>query len=87
VAKAMRRACNAAGIADLASHDLRRTMSSWLAENGTSDSTLDKLLAHAPRGVTRKHYVVATFDREMREALEKWTAHLTLTVGGAAAAG
>jgi integrase len=47
----------AAGLAGVRSHDLRRTFASAAAEEGYSDATVGELLGHARRGVTARHYI------------------------------
>jgi site-specific recombinase XerD len=48
---------DAAGLADVRSHDLRRTFASIAADMGYGDATIAELLGHARRGVTERHYV------------------------------
>ncbi len=64
-------------------HDLRRTAATMLAQLGTIEETLRKLLNHksGSTGVT------AIYDRadrgeDVRDVLEKWGAKLERTVGG-----
>lgn len=58
------------------SHDLRRTMATQLGELGVADETIERILNHAPRSVTRRHYNLARYAVPMREALDAWSAHL-----------
>jgi integrase-like protein/Arm domain-containing DNA-binding protein len=48
---------DAAGLADVRSHDLRRTFGSVAADQGFGDATIAELLGHARRGVTQTHYI------------------------------
>jgi len=48
---------DAAGLAGVRSHDLRRTFASVAADQGYSDATIGELLGHARRGVTARHYI------------------------------
>lgn len=65
------------GLAPWTLHDLRRTVRTGLARLGVSDAVAERILAHAPRD-----HLLAVYDRsdrlaEMREALERWTRHVT----------
>lgn len=58
-------------------HDLRRTAATSMAELGVSPHTISLVLNHrsARKGtVTGAVYVQYTYDREKREALDKWAA-------------
>ncbi len=55
--KALAGLFDAAGLAGVRSHDLRRTFASAAAEEGYSDATVGELLGHARRGVTARHYI------------------------------
>jgi len=61
-------------------HDLRRTCATQLAEIGTSEDIIARILNHAPRTVTGRHYNHATYLAPMRDALEKWSLMLLGTV-------
>jgi integrase len=61
-------------------HDLRRTVATGMASLGVNPHTISLVLDHisAIRGtVTGAVYVKYAFDREKREALERWERHLT----------
>ena len=66
-------------------HDLRRTVATRLADIHTPQQVIEKLLNHAPVGVTARHYVHSTFETEKREALELWARRLNVIVSGLAA--
>jgi integrase len=62
-------------------HDLRRTFASGLASQGVAMPVVEKLLNHVSgsfRGVAGI-YQRYDFQPEMREAMEKWEAHVTAT--------
>ena len=61
-------------------HDLRRTVATGMASLGTHPHTISLVLDHisATKGtVTGAVYVKYSFDREKREALERWATHLS----------
>jgi integrase len=61
-------------------HDLRRTVATGMASLGINPNTISLVLDHisATKGtVTGAVYVKYSFDREKREALELWAAHLS----------
>ena len=55
--KALAGLFEAAGLAGVRSHDLRRTFASVAADEGYSDATIGELLGHSRRGVTARHYI------------------------------
>ena len=56
-------------------HDMRRTLSSWLGHNEVQERIHDRMLNHAPKGIS-KVYNVATYDKPAREWWQKWGQHL-----------
>lgn len=73
--KALDRARPVIGLEDFRIHDLRRTAATRMAELGISPHTISLVLNHvsARRGtVTGKVYNQYSYDREKREAFEKW---------------
>ena len=62
-------------------HDLRRTVATGLARLGTPPHVVSEILGHAPTGITTAVYDRYSYQREMRDALERWAAFLA--VGGA----
>jgi integrase len=56
-------------------HDLRRTTSTRMAEQGVAPHVIERLLAHSMPGVTAR-YNRASYIPEMRDALKKWENHL-----------
>lgn len=60
------------GLADVGTHDLRRTLATGLGNMGVSDEVIERVLNHAPRTVTGRHYNHAKHFEPMRRALEAW---------------
>ena len=74
-AKALERARDVLGLEDVRVHDLRRTAATRMAECGVNPYTISLVLNHvsARRGtITGKVYNQYSYDREKREALERW---------------
>jgi hypothetical protein len=64
-------------------HDLRRTVATGMASLGINQHTISLVLDHisVTKGtVTGAVYVKYSFDREKREALDRWAAHVEQTV-------
>lgn len=77
VSRAFSRFAAAAGFEDLHLHDMRKIISSWLAENGhASKEVLDAILHHGKEGVTGKYYNFALYEKQVRLALQKWADHI-----------
>jgi len=72
---------DAAGLADVRSHDLRRTFASVAADLGFGDATIAELLGHARRGVTERHYVRRS-DPVMVVAADKVAAQVAAGLAG-----
>jgi integrase len=53
-------------------HDFRRTVATHLADLDVDIAHISRLLNHVKGGVTEKHYIQATFDKQKRAALLKW---------------
>ncbi|HXV30131.1 MAG TPA: tyrosine-type recombinase/integrase [Sinorhizobium sp.] len=65
-------------------HDLRRTVATGMASLGVNPHTISLVLDHisVTKGtVTGAVYVKYSFDREKREALERWASHLQRLIG------
>jgi integrase len=78
--RAIRRARPSLGLDHFRVHDLRRTVATGMAALGINPHTISLVLDHisATKGtVTCAVYVKYCFDREKREALERWAAHLS----------
>jgi integrase len=53
-------------------HDLRRTVATHTVRLGVSEEVVERLLNHAPRGVTQKVYALHRYEPEKRAALQLW---------------
>lgn len=78
VQKAIKKMRVAAGI-NFTGHDLRRTAATQMTSMGIPRFTVQKILNHVERGVT-KIYDRYSYDAEKREALEAWSKRLMLMV-------
>jgi len=77
VSMAMRRNRKKAfGVPDMRTHDLRRTLRTFLGEQGIPDKVADRVLNHARPGVGNQHYNHAKMLPQVRAALEVWAAHV-----------
>jgi integrase len=77
VSMAMRRNRKAAfGVPDMRTHDLRRTLRTFLGEQGIPDEVADRVLNHARPGIGNQHYNHAKMLPQVRAALELWDAHV-----------
>jgi integrase len=67
-------------------HDLRRTMSTWLAESGTAPHIIEALLNHVGghKAGVAGIYNRASYEPMKRIALEKWAAHIETLMTGIA---
>lgn len=68
------------GINDWRLHDLRRTMITRLAETGVAPHVVERIINHKDGEVSgvAAIYNRASYEKEMREALEKWSKYLSL---------
>ena len=62
-------------------HDLRRTAATFMAEMGTMDEVIDAILNHVKSGVI-KVYNQYRYDKEKRQALDKWGRRLQSILTG-----
>lgn len=72
---ALFRGRKALGIEDFRIHDLRRTAGTRMAELGINPHTISLILNHISASkstITSKVYVQYSYDKEKREALERW---------------
>lgn len=70
------------GFEDWTYHDLRRTMTTRMAEIGIPDHVVDRILNHSVTRSTRaKHYDRYTYMKEKAEALEVWGVEVLRIVG------
>jgi integrase len=72
VASAMRRICARIGIADLRAHDFRRTVNSWLSDEGVSYDVRVRIMAHTPADITTRVYDRSKLAGPLYDALTKW---------------
>jgi len=70
---------------DVRPHDLRRSAASHMTSIGITRFIVGRVLNHSERGVTAV-YDRHSYDREKRQALETWAAHLAEMVSGSAPA-
>ena len=70
------------GLNSVGTHDLRRTLATGLGNLGIADETIERVLNHAPRTVTNRHYNHAKNFEPMRIALETWAARIRGIVEG-----
>ena len=74
-----------AGIANLHLHDMRKVITSWLAEHGhAGGEVLDAILHHGKKGVTGSHYNFALYEVQVRKALQIWADHVWQITGQSA---
>jgi integrase len=77
VSMAMRRNRETAfKVPDMRTHDLRRTVRTFLGEQGIPDEVADRVLNHARPGVGNQHYNHAKMLPQVRAALELWAEHV-----------
>ena len=77
--RALARTRGSIGLDHFRVHDLRRTVATGMASLGINPHTISLVLDHisVTKGtVTGAVYVKYSFDREKREALDRWAAHL-----------
>jgi integrase len=67
--------CKASGVADFRPHDLRRTLSTWLASQKVPKEVRDAVLQHVPPQLERT-YNLHDYLPEKRRALERWARHV-----------
>lgn len=82
VSRAMAKVTAAAGLKNVRLHDMRKCVTSWLAEHGHATSeVLDAILHHGKKGVTGSHYNFALYEKQVRAALQVWADHISHLVG------
>lgn len=74
--KAMARLREKIGLDDARMHDMRKCITTWLRERGTSSDVCDMILHHTRPGVTAAFYDFATLEGPVREALQRWADHV-----------
>ena len=73
--------CLKSGVSDFRPHDLRRTLTSWLAANRVDKDIRDAVLGHKPPRLEAT-YNVHDYAEEKRSALERWAAHVERLTSG-----
>jgi integrase len=68
-----RSAFSAVGIYPFNTHDFRRSTATGLGDLNVAEGVVERLLNHAPRSVTRRHYNHARLLGPMKDALEMWS--------------
>lgn len=63
-------------------HDLRRTIATWLGEQGERSDVIQAVLNHTPRDITRLHYNHARLTPFVRKAFQRWADHVDRVVAG-----
>ena len=74
--RAMLRMQHRTSIKGVGTHDLRRTLATGLGRLETADEIIERVLNHAPRTVTNRHYNHARYDRQILTALTMWDHHV-----------
>ena len=88
VSRAMAKVVASAKLKDVRLHDMRKCITSWLAEHGhASSEVLDAILHHGKKGVTGSHYNFALYEKQVRTALQTWADHIFHLAGDVATAG
>ena len=83
ISRAFARIAAEAGLKDVRLHDMRKCITSWLAEHGhASPEVLDAILHHGRKGVTGTHYNFALYEMQVRKALQAWADHVTSVAAG-----
>jgi integrase len=86
VSRAMAKAREIAGIDDIRVHDLRKCLTTHLAERFERPDVLDRILHRARKGVTATHYDFSVLEGPMRSALQRWADHVWVVTGQRAVA-
>jgi integrase len=88
VEQAWRRVCarEEVGIVDATPHDVRRTVATRLADLGVQPHVVEALLNHVSghRAGVAGVYNRASYETELRQALERWAQHLAGLIGALA---
>jgi integrase len=86
VSRAMAKAREIAGIKGVRVHDLRKALTTWLAERFERPDVLDRVLHHARKGVTGTHYDFSLLEGPLRNAWQRWADHVAAITGQSQAA-
>lgn len=83
VSNAMRRLRKRVGVNDIRVHDLRKAITTNMAEAGVRPDAIDKIIDHAAGGgsVTATHYNFAKLEAPIRTALQNYADHIWTITG------
>ena len=83
VSRAAARAAQLAGLKDVHLHDLRKSITTWLGDNGERSDVLDRILHHHSghsagqrSSVTETHYNFSIMADPLRDAWQRWADHV-----------
>ena len=83
VSRAFARIRELAEIDDVRLHDMRKVLTTWLAEHGhATPEVLDAILHHGRKGVTGTHYNFALYEGQVRKALQLWASRVEAVAAG-----
>lgn len=89
VSHAFRRACDLAGIKGLTLHDMRKAITTWLADQGERGDVLDRVAHHQSgratgnrSSVTDSHYNFSVMREPLTAAWQKWADNVDRVVSG-----
>jgi integrase len=63
-------------------HDIRRSVATHMVRLGVPETTVGRVLNHAPQGVTARVYALHSYEPEKRSALTRWAAEIDRAVAG-----
>jgi integrase len=63
-------------------HDLRRTAATHMVRLGVLEEVVSKVLNHASTGVTAKVYALHRYEKEKRDALDRWAVEVMRAAEG-----
>ena len=81
VSRAMAKLREVAKVKGIRVHDMRKVLTTWLAERRERPDILDRILHHAPRGVTSSHYDFSVLEGPLRAAFQRWADHIWSVAG------
>lgn len=84
--KALEKVCRSLEMEGVSMHCFRRTLATRLGDMGVTGDVISRILNHAPRDVTSRHYNHARMMTQMREALSRWESEIQGLLAEASAA-
>ena len=84
ITTAMRRSLPTFNIGQFTVHDLRRTMRTGLAKLGVSRDMAERTIGHLVGSTIERTYDVHEYEKERRDALEKWSTHVAAVLAAPA---